>query len=260
MEYKYRTFVISDIHLGMHECLHKELVQFLKKYLDAEYLILNGDIVDGYQFKKKVFWKNKQNKILKRLFNQTIKKETKIHYIIGNHDDFLMPFNNMNLSNITISKILIFDGIKGKYLITHGDIFDKHIPQYLYYLGDTLYTGLLYINKIINKIRNFFGYSFFSYSLYLKRKIKSINSWCNKFETRLATFAKEKNTIGVICGHIHKPEIKIIDGIQYLNSGDWVESGSVLVEHWNGEWEILYYNSEEFMKKDLDNDLDDKDF
>jgi UDP-2,3-diacylglucosamine pyrophosphatase LpxH len=170
--------------------------------------------------------------------------QTKVIYLRGNHDDFLDQILPFNVGNFSIRRDYILKSKDKRYYITHGDIFDSITTKlrWIAQLGDLGYTFLLWINKLYNNYRNSRGLPYYSLSQIIKHKVKSAVSYISDFETQLAQVAKIKNCDGIICGHIHQPAIKQFGEIQYLNSGDWVESLSALAQDEDGEWSLLYYN------------------
>ncbi|HTF80564.1 MAG TPA: UDP-2,3-diacylglucosamine diphosphatase [Cytophagales bacterium] len=246
MKFHYKTIVVSDVHLGSSGSKAKELVRFLKLNT-ADTLILNGDIIDGWQLKKSGVWKRKHTRFLKIILNMIEKYNTKVIYTRGNHDDFLDQILPFEVGNFSIVKDYYYESFGKKYYVVHGDIFDSITSKmkWLAKLGDVGYTLLLWINKKYNNYRLVRGLPYYSLSKVVKAKVKSAVNFICEYETKLSQLAKEKGCYGVICGHIHCPEIREVDGIKYLNSGDWVESLSALVEDFNGDWSLIYYNEVE---------------
>lgn len=242
-QFHYKTIVISDVHLGTKSSKAKELLGFLKKYT-CDKLILNGDIIDGWRLQRSGKWEKHHTNLLKYIIKLIGQKKTQIVYVRGNHDDFLdkiLPFSFIRFSIVREHYHL---SNKKKYLVIHGDIFD-HITsniKWLARMGDLGYTILLWINKIYNNRRLKKGKSYYSISKIIKHKVKQAVSYISGFEQKLTSLAVSKGCNGVICGHIHHPAIIQNGNIVYMNSGDWVESLSALVETREGEWEILLYN------------------
>ena len=238
----YKTIVLSDIHLGIKASKAKEVVHFLKHH-KCETLILNGDIIDGWQLRKSGKWKKQHSNFFKHIIGLTSKNKCKIIYIRGNHDDFLEEIMPLRIGNFSIRKYYIHYGVQHKYFVTHGDIFDNITTKlkWIAKLGDVGYTFLLYINRHYNTYREKKGLPYYSLSQVVKAKVKSAVSFISDYETELVKVAKARKCHGVICGHIHQPAIKTIDGIEYLNSGDWVESLTALVEDTEGNWKIIHY-------------------
>lgn len=171
------------------------------------------------------------------------KHGTEIIYVRGNHDDFLDNLAPLQFANLTITKDYILESNGKHYFVTHGDVFDKVTTsmKWLAKLGDIGYTLLLWLNSQYNRYRVRKGKPYYSLSQAIKQKVKSAVSYISVFENVLVDFAKNRQCEGVICGHIHHPENRMIDQIHYLNSGDWVETMSALTEDENGEWKVIYY-------------------
>ena len=245
----YKTIVLSDLHLGIKASKAKEVVDFLKHH-KCESLILNGDIVDGWQLRKNGKWKKQHSNFFKHIINLISKSKCdEIIYIRGNHDDFLDEILPFTLGNFKIKKHHIHYGVEKKYFVTHGDIFDNITTKFTWIakLGDVGYTFLLWLNRHYNTYREKKGLPYYSLSQVVKAKVKSAVSFINDYENQLVKVAKARKCHGIICGHIHQPAIKTIDGIEYLNSGDWVESMTALVEDRQGNWKIIYY--QEWLEK-----------
>ena len=241
---KYKTIFVSDIHLGTQFSKAEEFLKLLKD-TECERMYLVGDIIDGWAIKRKVKWKQSHSDVIQKLLRKA-RKGTEIYYIPGNHDEFLRDFLPLTLGDrvFVVNDAEYIDKQGKKYFITHGDFFDSitMTKKWLAILGDYGYDLLLTLNSPINRIRKLFGYrKYWSLSKYVKDNVKSSVSFITDFETILANYAKQKSYDGIICGHIHKAEIKDIEGIKYLNSGDWVENCTALVETLDGEWKIISY-------------------
>ncbi|MBI2722392.1 MAG: UDP-2,3-diacylglucosamine diphosphatase [Bacteroidetes bacterium] len=239
----YRTIVLSDIHLGIRASKAKEVVHFLKHH-KCNTLILNGDIVDGWQLRKSGKWKKQHTNFFKHIINLISKSKCdEIIYLRGNHDDFLDEMLPFTLGNFKIKKNHVHYGVEKKYFVTHGDIFDNITTKlkWIAKLGDIGYTFLLWLNRHYNNYREKKGMPYYSLSQVVKAKVKSAVSFIDDYENELVKVAKARRCQGIICGHIHQPAIKTIKGIEYLNSGDWVESMTALVEDHQGNWKIIYY-------------------
>jgi UDP-2,3-diacylglucosamine pyrophosphatase LpxH len=241
----YKSIFISDIHLGSKGCKADLLCDFLKHNV-AENLYLVGDIIDGWRLKRKFYWMQSHTNVIRRILTAS-KRGTKVVYVIGNHDDVfrgLLPFD-MWFGNIELVNQCRHEGINGKtYMVIHGDIFDGVLRtklQWLYHLGDFLYNILLDVNIVVGKVRNWFGLPHWSLSAYLKNKTKEAVSYLANFEELITEYCAKQKADGVICGHIHHADIKTINGIEYMNDGDWVESCTALVEHYDGKWEIIQW-------------------
>lgn len=243
---QYKTVIISDVHLGSEGSQTKEVTAFLKS-ITCENLILNGDIIDGWQLKKGGSWKKKHTTFFRTILKMVENEHTKVVYLRGNHDDFLdqiIPFAFGK--SFSIQRDCIIASGKKHFFVTHGDIFDSVTSHFkwLAYLGDIGYTFLLAINKLYNQYRAWRGFPYYSFSQMIKQKVKGAVNYVSDFEEKLVALAKANNCQGIICGHIHKPDIRQIDDITYMNSGDWVESKTALVEDYEGHWELFHYVNE----------------
>jgi UDP-2,3-diacylglucosamine pyrophosphatase LpxH len=243
MKRHFRTIVLSDIHLGSAGSKAKEVTEFLKQH-SCQTLILNGDIIDGWQLRKYGSWKNKHTNFLRIVLKMMDKFNTKVIYLRGNHDDFLDQVMPLVVGKqFQIRKDYILKSGERKFYITHGDVFDSITTnmKWLAHLGDYGYTFLLWLNKIYNKYRERRGLPYYSLSQVIKQRVKLAVNYVTDFEEKLAELAKAKGCDGIICGHIHQAAIRQIDGITYMNSGDWVESLTALVEDNEGNWSIINF-------------------
>ncbi|GAB3924332.1 UDP-2,3-diacylglucosamine diphosphatase [Larkinella terrae] len=242
----FRTIVISDVHLGTSGSKAKEVTDFLK-YYSCQKLILNGDIIDGWQLRRGGEWKKKHTAFWRAVLKAMDRHDTRVIYLRGNHDDFLDQIMPLKLGKyFSIRKDYLLNSNDKKFYITHGDVFDTITTQmkWLAYLGDIGYTFLLWINKFYNNYRAWRGLSYYSLSQQIKLRVKQAVSYISDFEEKLTELAKARNCDGVICGHIHQPAIRQFGDLIYMNSGDWVESLSALVEDHDGNWNLLYYSTE----------------
>lgn len=243
---QFRTIVLSDIHLGTAGSKAKEATEFLRNY-SCQRLILNGDIIDGWQLKQYGTWKKKHTAFFKTVLKQIVHYDTKVIYLRGNHDDFLDQVMPLRVGkNFSIRKDYMLNSGHRRFYVTHGDVFDSitsHM-KWLAYLGDIGYTFLLWVNKFYNQYRRWQGKPYYSLSQQVKSRIKKAVSYISDYEQKLTELARARGCDGVICGHIHQPAIRDFDGISYMNSGDWVESLSALVEDHTGNWSLLYYTSD----------------
>lgn len=245
---KYKSIFISDVHLGTRFSKAKTLLNFLKNN-DCEQLFLVGDIIDGWAIKRKFVWPQAHSDVIQRILKKA-KKGTNITFITGNHDEFLRPFVPLVLGNsLNITNELEYTAVNGKkYFVTHGDFFDSitMTKKWLAILGDYGYDLLLHLNVILNFVRKKIGIKkYWSLSKYVKDSVKSSVSFISDFESVLSNHARNKGFDGIICGHIHKAEIRTIDEIEYLNCGDWVESCTAIVETFDGEFMIINWLDKE---------------
>lgn len=241
--FDFRTVWISDIHLGTKDCKAKELLEFIK-HCRAKKIYLVGDIIDGWALKKRWFWPQEHNDVIQKLLRQA-RKGTEVIFIPGNHDEFARQFCGLNFGGIQVRHDDVHVTADGKKLwVTHGDLYDN-IMQYarwIAFIGDRAYTFALWLNRAFNRIRLKLNYPYWSLSQYLKHKVKAAVSCITAFEDLLIREAKIKQCDGVVCGHIHKAELRIIDHITYANDGDWVESMTALIENHDGSLQIIDWN------------------
>jgi UDP-2,3-diacylglucosamine pyrophosphatase LpxH len=249
--------VISDVHLGTYGCHAKELLTYLKS-IKPEKIILNGDIIDIWQFSKR-YWPESHMKVLRKLL-KFIAEGTPVYYLTGNHDEMLRKFTDFNLGSLQLLNKLVLPLPKGKAWIFHGDIFDITMQhsKWLARLGAIGYDTLILLNRFVNWCLAKFGRGKMSFSKKIKASFKDAVKFINNFEATCADLAIDKGYEYVICGHIHQPEIKEIitdkGRVTYLNSGDWVENLTAL-EYANNTWSIYRYNVQEALLEDND-DLD----
>jgi UDP-2,3-diacylglucosamine pyrophosphatase LpxH len=227
---KVKALFISDIHLGSRGSNDQQVLNLLKE-VDAEYLFLVGDFIDGWVLKKNHFWPQSHTDLIQKVLKLS-KKKTKVVYITGNHDDFLRSYSDLEFGNIVVTDEYIHDN----YLIIHGDKYDGIVKlQWLGKLGASGYEIAIRADRWIKKI----GIRV-SLSKFLKNKVKEAVKFITKFEDELTRQAKIRQCTGVICGHIHKPEDKIVNEIHYLNCGDWIENNSYIIQTMDGDFKLCY--------------------
>jgi len=255
MPHTYRSIFISDVHLGTRDCQADRLNNFLKHHTcDTLYLV--GDIIDAWKIQQNKWrWRQSHTNVVRRILGHA-KRGTRVVFIAGNHDEFLRPMIPFGISfgQIEIANQAEHQGADGhRYLVVHGDMFDgiTRLAPWLGFLGDKAYDFVLDLNSRFNAIRRRLGLGYWSLSRYLKHRVKKAVDFIFEFERNLAMYCRKRGFDGVICGHIHHAEIKDIDGIRYMNDGDWVESCTALVEHHDGRWEIVTWTKE---KDDVDTD------
>lgn len=244
----YRTICISDFHLGTRDCKADQLNDFLK-HNSCDTLYLVGDIIDGWKIQQNRWrWRQNHTNVVRRILGHA-KRGTRVIYIAGNHDEFLrtmIPYG-VSFGMIEIHNHYEHVGVDGRrYLVVHGDLFDgiTRLAPWLSMLGDRAYDLVLSLNSRFNWIRHRLGFGYWSLSKFLKHKVKKAVDFMFQFEHNLAAYCEKRGFDGVICGHIHHAEIKEINGVVYMNSGDWVESCTALVEHHGGSWEIVTWTEE----------------
>jgi UDP-2,3-diacylglucosamine pyrophosphatase LpxH len=240
---KFRAIWISDTHLGTPGCQAHALLEFLRR-TESDYLYLVGDIIDGWQLKRKWYWHQRHNDVIQKVLRKA-RKGTAVVYIPGNHDEAARHYLDFAFGGITIRDEAIHTTARGqRLLVTHGDLFDGVIQcaRWLALLGDVLYAFTLRLNRHLNNLRARLGLPYWSLSQYLKHRVKNAVSYIAAFEEALAREARRRDLDGIVCGHIHRAEIRDIDGILYCNDGDWVESLTALVETADGELRILNWH------------------
>jgi UDP-2,3-diacylglucosamine pyrophosphatase LpxH len=235
-----RTVWISDVHLGTPGCQAGALLDFLRT-VDCETLFLVGDIIDGWQLRRSWYWPQAHNDVVQKLLRKA-RKGTKVIFVPGNHDEFARKYLNHNFGGVDVMEEAIHELADGRKLwVTHGDYFDGVVQcaKWLAYVGDSAYEMTLRLNRHFNSLRARLGLPYWSLSKYLKLKVKRAVSFIGDFEAAVAREARAKGVHGVVCGHIHHAEMRMIDDVLYCNDGDWVESLTALVEHADGRLEIL---------------------
>ncbi len=239
-----RTVILSDIHLGTIDSKVAEVNHFLR-HVRCEKLVLNGDIIDGWQLKRNGQWTKAHTHFIRIVLKMLEKRDTQIVYLRGNHDDILAKFLPLEFENLRIADEYVHEGVRGRYLVLHGDVFDTVTKNFVFlaHLGDWGYRTLLGINRAYNVWRSWRGLEYWSLSRAIKARVKSAVSHVSNFEEHIADLARSRGCTGVMCGHIHTPADKMLGDIHYLNSGDWIESLTAIVEHWDGRYELIEYSN-----------------
>ncbi|MCX6865709.1 MAG: glycosyltransferase [Verrucomicrobia bacterium] len=247
-----RTVFISDVHLGSPDSKAREAVDFLKHVKCAK-LVLNGDIIDAWSLRRGAKWSDRHTKFVRTVLKMSEKDDVEVIYLRGNHDDVLDRFLPLAFGPIKFVREHIHESITGKhYLVVHGDGFDSVSShhRWLAMAGSVGYDLLLYFNRIYNRWRAWRGHAYFSLSQKIKARVKSAVSYIDRYEIQLQQLALHRHCEGIICGHIHTPEDRQVGDVHYLNSGDWVESLSAVVEHLDGRFELIHY--EDFLESIAD--------
>ena len=230
-----RALFISDVHLGCPFSQSQELHDFLGRY-EPDRLYLVGDIIDGWKLKRTFVWDDTASFVVRRVLGM-LKHGTRVFYVTGNHDEFLRQFAPHTFGHMELADHFVHVTVDGRrLLVIHGDCFDhltKH-AAWVYHLGDRAYTVALHLNKWMNVARRRLGYPAWSLSSALKTRVKSAVNFINDFESFVVRYTRQQGCAGVVCGHIHVPAIRRLDGIDYHNCGDWVEHCTALVEHLDG--------------------------
>ena len=237
---RYRTIFVSDTHLGTRGCKAELLADFLaRNSCDTLYLV--GDIVDGWQLKRRWYWNEAQTRVVGEILRK-VDEGTRVIYVPGNHDEFLRDYCGRCYAGVEVVRETIHETADGKrLLVLHGDQFDGVIAyaRWLAHLGDWAYSTALRLNEVLHGVRRMFGMPYWSLSAYLKQKVKNAVEYISRFEQAVAHAASLRGVDGVVCGHIHQAEMRRIGTVLYLNDGDWVESCTALVEDALGNLEIL---------------------
>jgi len=244
-----RSIFISDLHLGTPGCQAKPLLSFLKAH-PSEHLYLVGDIIDGWQLRRRWFWPQSHNDVVQKILRRT-RKGCRVVFVPGNHDEFVRHFIGHNFGGVEVVSDAVHTTADGKRLwVTHGDLYDGVIQyaKWLAHVGDTLYEFTLRLNRHLNSLRARLGLPYWSLSQYLKHKVKGALNFITRFEEALAAEARKRGLDGVVCGHIHRAEMRMIDGTLYCNDGDWVESLTALVEHHDGRLEIIHWPDDRLLQ------------
>ncbi|MDN4501892.1 UDP-2,3-diacylglucosamine diphosphatase [Alteromonadaceae bacterium BrNp21-10] len=238
----YRTLWLSDIHLGSKDCKAEYLLDFLHhSKIDTLYLV--GDIVDMWAMSKQFMWPEAHNRLFHTLVSLPA-KGTKVIYLPGNHDEPAQKYDGMLFGDVEIHREYVHTTADGKrLLILHGDQFDQQVcfgPIHSW-IGDKGYDLLLFLNRWYNRARALMGFPYWSFAGYIKSKVKGANEAIERYKRACCLRAKSMGLDGVVCGHIHHPEVSDVDGITYCNDGDWVENCSALTENQQGELQLVYW-------------------
>lgn len=232
---KLRSAFISDIHLGTRGCCAELLLEFLRSvHVDTLYLV--GDVVDVWSLRRAVYWPQSHNNVVRTLLGKA-KHGTRVIYVPGNHDELFRELEGSVFGNLEVHREHVHETADGRrLLVLHGDEFDGVVKcsRWLTKLGTWVYDFLVWLNRCVNAVRRGLDFPYWSLATYLKYKAKSAVEYVRGFEQAVAHAARRRGVDGVVCGHIHRPEMRMLHGILYCNDGDWVESCSVLVEDLNG--------------------------
>ncbi|MEI6439683.1 MAG: UDP-2,3-diacylglucosamine diphosphatase [Alphaproteobacteria bacterium] len=237
---RYRSVFISDIHLGTRGCQAELLLDFIR-HMECDTLYLVGDIIDGWKLKSGWYWPQAHNDVVQKILRMA-RKGVKVIYVPGNHDEVVRDFIGVHFGGVVVARDAIHETADGRrFLVTHGDEFDGVVQhaRWLALVGDYAYRALLLTNTLFNRVRRRLGFGYWSLSAFLKAKVKNALQFVENYEEAVAEEARRRGVDGVICGHIHKAEMREIDGITYINDGDWVESCTALAENPDGSLEIL---------------------
>ncbi len=251
----YRTLFLSDLHLGTRGCQADLLLNFLSCH-EADCIYLVGDIFDGWKLKRGWHWPQAHNDVVQALLKKA-QEGTRIIFVPGNHDEVMRSYLGTHFGGIEVSETADFISADGRrYLVTHGDQFDVIVKnaKWLALMGDRAYGLLIWCNPRLNQIRRLWSKRYWSLSKWAKAQVKQAVNFIGKFEEVLAQDARQGGYDGVICGHIHHANIRMIDEIHYLNTGDWVESCTAIVEEHDGtlrliDWEAALARKHKLARK-----------
>jgi UDP-2,3-diacylglucosamine pyrophosphatase LpxH len=235
-----RSVFISDVHLGFRGCAASALLDFLSR-TRIDQLFLLGDIVDLASMRRSVYWPKQHNEVLRTIFHLA-NGGTRVVYIPGNHDEDLRAYAGATFGGVEIVRDYVHTTADGRRLwLVHGDEFDSVVrcSPWLAWLGTQIYDFLLAVNPAVNGVRRLLGMRAASLAAFLKSRVRSARNYIESFEHAVAHEARRRNVDGVVCGHIHRPMVREVDGILYCNDGDWVESCSMLVEDFRGSLRLL---------------------
>jgi len=247
-----RTVWISDVHLGYRGCSAKYLLEFLRA-TECDYLYLVGDIIDFWSMKRKPFWPQAHNNVIRTILGKA-KHGTRVVYVPGNHDHNLREYDGVEFGNVRIANEAIHTGVDGRrFLVLHGDQFDSVVraSPLIASLGSHAYDLLLRLNRHVNWVRSKLGKPYWSLAAFLKHKVKNAVQYISSFEQAVAHEAARHGVDGVVCGHIHRAEIEKLGDVLYCNCGDWVESCTALIEHHDGSFELMHWSDKVQSRKHL---------
>jgi UDP-2,3-diacylglucosamine pyrophosphatase LpxH len=240
---RHRTIFMSDLHLGTRSCQAELVLDFLR-HNEADRYYLVGDIIDGWRLRGGWYWPQVHNDVMQKLLRK-VRRGAHMVFIPGNHDEFARQFFGLSFGGIEIRRNAVHVAADGRrYWITHGDEFDVVVrhAKWLAFFGDWAYDAAIFINTHFNRLRRLFGFGYWSFSAWAKLKVKNAVNFIGSFERELAGEAKRRGADGVVCGHIHHAAVRQIDGVTYVNIGDFVESCTAVIERDDGQMEIVRWS------------------
>lgn len=236
-----RSLFLSDIHLGTRACRAGELLSLLREY-ECENIFLVGDIIDFWAMSRGIYWPELHNTVVQKILKKA-RHDVRVYLIPGNHDEALREYIGSAFGDINLVRDHVHTAADGKrYLLLHGDEFDQVTTchRWVSILGDISYTWLVHVNRLLSLMRRKLGIpGHWSLADYAKRNVLQAVSFISNFEEAVVHSVKQRGLDGVICGHIHTPAIKRVDGVVYINCGDWVDSCTAIVEHYDGRMELV---------------------
>lgn len=253
---KYRAIWISDVHLGYKGCKADFLLDFLRS-TECEYLFLTGDIIDLWSMKRTMYWPQEHNNVIRTILGKA-KHGTQVIYIPGNHDEQFRAYDGMRFGNLSIHEEYEYQTADGRrVLMLHGDKYDAMMKcsWLTEFVGNLSYDVLLYLNRLLARVRSRCGLSYWSLSSFIKNRVKNAVKHIHHFEDIVAKDARRHGYDVVVCGHIHSADIRMIDDVLYCNDGDWVEHCTALVEKHDGTIELIHWSDRQHALKDQDEEL-----
>lgn len=245
-----RTIFASDLHMGHRWSRFRDFHGFLKWVDEPEQLYLVGDVIDGWSFRRGWYWSQENNNLVRKLLSLA-KHGCQVHYVVGNHDDFLRHYEGQEFGELRLVREVIHTTADGRrFLIVHGDQFDliAQAAPILYALGDIGYAVLLRANVAVNAVRRVFRRPHWSLSAWAKRRTKRMVNFLSDFENLITRYAAAKDCQGVIAGHTHTPAMKQLNGVLYCNCGDFQEQATAIIEHFDGELELVNVSPEQLVE------------
>jgi UDP-2,3-diacylglucosamine pyrophosphatase LpxH len=239
----YRAIWISDVHLGTRHAQVGKLLDFLRD-TECDHLYIVGDFIDGWQLRRKWYWADDYNVLIQKLLRKN-RKRTRVTFITGNHDEFLEKFFGISFGSVQLVERTIHVAADGrKYLVIHGHQFDglAHFNRLLDRVGSALYDRILDLNAAVNRVRRTLGFGYWSFASYIKLKAKAAVKYVTDYEDAMIQYGRKTGMAGVICGHIHRPEIRPMGDLVYMNCGDWVENCTALAEDSDGKFTLIRFH------------------
>ena len=239
----YRAIWISDVHLGTRHSQVGKLLAFLRD-TECEHLYIVGDFIDGWQLRRKWHWAEDYNVLIQKLLRKN-RKKTRVTFLNGNHDEFLERYAGMSFGSVRLVERTVHTAADGKnYLVLHGHQFDglSHFNRLLDRVGSVLYDKILDLNVWVNRVRRSLGFGYWSFASYIKLKAKRAVKYVTDYEEAMIQYCQKSGMNGVICGHIHRPEIREVGDVRYMNCGDWVENCTALAEDFAGNFSLIRFH------------------
>lgn len=254
---KFRAVWISDVHLGSKDCNADFVLDFLLS-VQTEYLYLVGDIIDMYAMRRGLYWPQKHNNVINAILGKA-RHDTKVVYVPGNHDEPIRDHVGHEFGNVDIQRTAVHETLDGKkLLVMHGDEFDGMLqcPRLMEWFGSLSYDLLLWLNRAYNGLRRRLNKPYWSLSSFIKSRVGNANKHIRMFESMVTDYARQRGMDGVVCGHIHVPQLSRDDDFIYCNDGDWVEHCTALVERLDGTLMLIHWSDQQYCFVDAKIDAD----